>query len=181
MRHTLNRLLIISLLLALTGGCASNAPALIGAMPPNNPALAQVREHPDEAIGKTVRWGGIIAKVDNQETETWIEIVDKTLQRNGAPADSDKSQGRFIARITGFVDPMIYEKGRRLTVYGVLEQAEVHHIGNFTYLFPVVRVKESHLWAHEPDMVYFDPWPIWYEPWYPRSFSYHYRPLFYYW
>ena len=180
MRHDLNRLCFISVLLALTASCASNVPALIGAVLPNNPALAQVRERPDEAIGKTVRWGGIIAKVDNHQTETWIEIVDKTLQWDGAPEDSDKSQGRFIARITGFVDPMIYEKGRRLTVYGELEQAVVHRIGDFTYLFPVVRVQESHLWAEVPDMIYLDPWPIWYEPWYPRPFPYYYRP-FYYW
>lgn len=164
----------------IVGGCTSHIPAPIRSAPPDSPALAVVRDHPNDAVGKTVRWGGIIAKVENQQTETWVEIVDKSLGWNGAPLESDKSQGRFIARIAGFLDPIIYERGRRLTVYGTIEPAVAHRIGDFTYLFPVVLVSESHLWAPEPDVVYYEPWPIWYDPWYPRPFPYHYGPPFYY-
>lgn len=164
----------------LVAGCTSYIPAPIRSAPPDSPPLAVVRDHPNDAVGKTVRWGGILAKVDNQQTETWVEIVDKSLGWNGAPLETDKSQGRFIARIAGFLDPIIYERGRRLTILGTIEPAVTHRIGDFTYLFPVVLVSEHHLWAPEPDIVYYEPWPIWHDPWYPRPFPYHYGPPFYY-
>lgn len=165
--------LLVVLLLA---GCASGIPQAIRVPPPNNPSVNVVREAAAQMVGTQVRWGGVIARIENKETETWIEVVDKELRSNGQPLDTDKSRGRFIVRVTGFLDPAIYEKGRQITVAGTLEKPVVSHIGEFTYLFPVVKAESEFLWEQKPDVVYYEPLPYWYyDPWFP----YRHPGLFY--
>lgn len=155
--------------------CASQLPPAIKEAPANNLSLAEVRATPDKFIGALVRWGGIIAKVENKETETWVEIVDKDLSRWGQPRSNDQSSGRFLARIDGFLDPLVYAKGREITISGKVEQSIVNKIGDFTYLFPVIAVVQFYLWQPEPTVIYYDSWPNWfYDPWYPY-YRYPYR------
>lgn len=149
-------------------GCASTLPEAIRTPPPNSPAVNVARESGEQVVGAQIRWGGTIARIENKESETWIEIVDKELRRNGQPLETDRSKGRFIARIVGFLDPVIYEKGRQITVAGVLEKPVVSRIGEFTYLFPVVKVDNHYLWEIKPEVVYHEPLPYWYyDPWFP--------------
>lgn len=155
--------------------CASQLPPAIKEAPANNLSLAEVRATPDKFIGAFVRWGGIIAKVENKETETWVEIVDKDLSRWGQPRSNDQSSGRFLARVDGFLDPLVYAKGREITISGKVEQSIVNKIGDFTYLFPVIAVVQFYLWQPEPTVIYYDSWPNWfYDPWYPY-YRYPYR------
>jgi outer membrane lipoprotein len=131
----------------------------------------------DKLVGTPVRWGGTIAQVDNKQNETWIELVQKDLRNSGQPLASDHSEGRFVARVAGFLDPAIYSKGREMTVAGTLDQPLPGRIGEFGYLFPVVKANTVYLWEKEPDVVYYDPMPYWYyDPWYPYRFPYHYYP-----
>jgi len=168
----------------IMAGCTSNIPLSIQNSPPENPGVESVRANTTDYVKRPVRWGGSIAKIENKQTETWVEIVEKELRRGGQPLTTDKSQGRFIARIQGFLDPEIYDKGRQLTVSGVLEQAVTRPIGDFTYLYPVVNVETFYLWEKESDAGLYDPAPYWfyrswyYDPWYsPYPYPYypHYR------
>jgi outer membrane lipoprotein len=168
-------LLIIA---ATATGCASNIPVNISTAPAGNPTLESVRENSEQYVGTQVRWGGTIARVENKETETWVEIVTRELRKSGQPIASDETKGRFIARINGFLDPAVYEEGRQLTVAGTLEEAVSSRIGQFTYLYPVVRVETFYLWEKEPDDIQYVPAPPWYyDPWYPYRHPYYwYRP-----
>lgn len=149
-------------------GCVSAIPQAIRVAPANSPTVKAAREAAEKVVGTQVRWGGTIARIENKETETWLEVVDKELRSNGQPMETDQSQGRFIARVAGFLDPVIYEKGRHITVAGTLEKPVVSDIGEFTYLFPVVKVESHYLWEPKSEVVYRERLPYWYyDPWFP--------------
>ncbi len=173
---------------ALLTGCATYLPEAIRKAPPKDIAVSEVRRNIDLYKGQFVRWGGTIASVENRKGETWLEIVARELDGDGRPRETDVSQGRFLARITGFLDPAVYAPGREMTVAGTIEGHLTRKIGEYVYTYPVVNVELSHLWPvrvrYPRDYYYYDPfWPYpWYpwSPWYPWGYpypySYPYRP-----
>lgn len=172
----------ISILLAclLLGACASKPPEAISNVPADNPSLTRVRMDIDTYIGAGLRWGGEITRIENRVDSTWIEIVDRPLRENGRPIAGGKSDGRFIASFNKFLDPVVYEVGRSLTVVGTIEGRVNRDIGEYDYQFPLVAVEGSFLWknpepvpaaAYPPPWYYYDPW---YYPW-----SYYRHPRHY--
>ena len=165
--------LVVAIGLTSLYACAYNVPTAISIPPPENPSVGEVRERGEAMIGRRVRWGGTIATVTNKEADTWIEIVDRELRRSGQPLESDTSSGRFIARVPGFLDPAIYDKGRQVTVAGILDKPTISTIGEFSYLFPVVAVDSYQLWEPTPETFYMEPLPYWYyHPIHPGSYPY---------
>ncbi len=169
------------IVIAILGGCASKPPDSISKIPSVNPSLMRVRLDIDSFIGSEVRWGGIINKVENKAAKTWIELVRQKLRENGKPRSNGKSDGRFIAKFEGFIDPVVYEIGRPLTVVGTIEGTTRRPIGEYDYTFPIVTVEGSYLWKAEPevrDLYYPHSW--WYydlrfhhPPHYHRHRRYH--------
>ena len=96
--------------------------------------------------GKQARWGGIIADVKNFKNETLLEVVYFPLNASGRPKVKDKTDGRFRAYIEGFLDPMVYKKGKSITVLGKLANRESGSIGEHEYLYPVIKSDYVHLW-----------------------------------
>ncbi len=93
----------IALLLALTlAGCAGDIPRPIREAPAVRIALTTALKNPEQQRAAAVRWGGAIASVENRRDATWIEIVEQPLDAYGQPQDTDKSEGRFLARVDGF-------------------------------------------------------------------------------
>ena len=165
--------------LLLLGACAST-PESISKKPHENPSLTQVRIDPDAFAGRDVRWGGVVVKVENKAEQTWIEIVRLNLNSYGRPLTSGGSDGRFIASFDRFLDPVVYEVGRPLTVVGRIEGAEKRPIGEFDYLFPIVAVEGSYLWKTAETRPPPYPYPWWYyDPWYPHPWPYHRHPRYY--
>jgi outer membrane lipoprotein len=160
---------IVFFLLALLAACASQVPVTIREPIAGAPDVQSARAAKTELIGKRVRWGGVIANVENRKQDTWVELVDRPLDRFGRPGDSDSSGGRFIARIPGFLDPVTYAKQREMTVTGVLAEPITRAVGDFPYRYPVVDVDTYYLWAKPLPATYpyfYDP--FWYDPWYAR-------------
>jgi outer membrane lipoprotein len=120
-----------------------------------------------------VRWGGIIAKVENQNNQSVIEIVAKPLNASARPEDVDASGGRFLAIIPDFIDPVVYEKGREITVVGQLSDMIEGKVGEMNYLYPVVRVTGHYLWKKRPLVKEVHYWGATYWPAFPHSY-YHY-------
>ena len=164
--------------LAMLGlvGCASSVPARISNAPPNNPSVTAVRANLKQHIGSEVRWGGVIAGVQNLESETLIEVVAQTLEYDGRPKAYSNSAGRFKARVDTFLDPVIYEKGRQFTVVGIVGGEQAQHIGQYPYYYPVVDVTDYHLWQPlpPPRPVNYDPWMR--DPWPPDPYRWPYYP-----
>ena len=166
--------------LLLLGACASKPPAPISAVPPDNPSLLRVRMDIDAYIGRDVRWGGVINGVENRADGTWVEIVRYELRDSGRPREGGNSDGRFIASFPDFVDPVVYETGRPLTVVGRIEGQTSRKIGDYDYRFAIVEVEGSYLWRKPAEVRYIhDPYYYWYyDPWFPHHR--HYHPYYYY-
>ncbi len=171
--------LSILMMVALLVACASKPPPAISKIPAENPTLAVVRMNIDDYIGAEVRWGGVISKVENKVDRSWIEIVQQRLGSNGRPINDGRSGGRFIASFDKFIDPVVYENGRPLTVVGSIGASVNRPIGEYEYLFPIVAVEDSFLWkkrAPVPASPYPPPW--YYDPWYHHPWPYHRHPHF---
>ena len=167
-------------------GCATGVPEPIRSAPESAPSLAQVRDAPDEHEQARVRWGGEIVEVRNEADGTWLEVVERPLRRPGEPRDADASEGRFLARVDGFLEPATYAPGRRITVAGGIDGEVSGTIGDYRYDYPVVAVEAHHLWPQQLDPAprarrhYHDPWRC--DPWYghpgygPRGCCHPYGP-----
>ena len=106
----------------------------------------QVTSNPESNIGKTVRWGGVIAKVENLPDATMIEMVDFPLRSYARPRVSNQSMGRFRVYIDGFIDPVVFEKGRSVPFTGKITGYEEGMVGERKYVFPTLKPSGYHLW-----------------------------------
>ena len=178
---------VYQLIFLLLAGCASNIPVEIREDLPGNTnvTIDAVRNNINQYTGQRIRWGGTIASVENKVNDTWIEIVARELNAWGRPAVSDNTQGRFLARIDGFLDPEIYKEGRRVTIYGTIESRSVRQLDTHPYTYPVIKAESYYLWKEYPRRyyAYYDP----FYGFYPYRYSFYYRYHFghfhypYYW
>ena len=167
---------IIYLALLVLSGCASQIPALIKTPPTPDPEFQQVKENVDTFQNQNVRWGGKIISVENKQDSTWIEIMASPLNSYGKPSSRKSYEGRFIARVDGFLDPEQYSKDRRLTVVGTIDTEFVKRIGEHPYSYPLVSVKEYYMWPEFREDRYYDPYYYGYRyVYYPYNFGFHYR------
>lgn len=167
---------LCALAATLLGGCASVVPEAIRTEAPGNVQIAEVHEHPPQFRNAAVRWGGSIVSTRNERDHTIIEIVGRELDKEGRPRQEDRSLGRFLAKVNGFLDPAIYKAEREVTVHGRVEAVVEQAIGEYRYSYPVVLAEAAYLWPprlHPPRYPYHDPY--YYDPWYPWGWPY-YRP-----
>jgi len=161
-------------MLLLPAGCASLwVPQAIGKAPEKPVLVSQVQQAPNRFLDRRMRWGGTILAVRNRKRTTEIEILSRPLESGGRPRGKEPGQGRFLALLTGFADPVGYPEKRLLTVTGRLKRVETRPIGEYPYPYPVVAIEQSYLWPKPspPTPSYFhpDPWyHPWYYPWHPR-------------
>lgn len=117
----------------------------------DGPAADRATLSLDELASAVIRWGGTIAAIDNLEKGgTELEIVARPLARSGRPLHDDRSAGRFIAAIDGFLDPEIIERGRDITITGSVDGLRSGKVGDADYSFPVVRVDDYRYWKPLP-------------------------------
>ena len=143
-----------------------------------------VQKNPQDFLGKTVLWGGVIVKTTTRQTETILEVRQSELDIEKRPKNLDSSAGRFIVRYDGFLDPVIYKEGREITVAGEIAGKESLPLGGIQYAYPVILAKEIHLWEKIDPLYYRYPhWdypPYWGPYWYPYGYPY-WRHRYPYW
>jgi outer membrane lipoprotein len=168
---------IVVVLLSVTA-CTTVQPFPV---PANNPPLASVRADVTAYSNQHVVWGGKILAIDVKQTFALVTVLAKPLDSDGEPIQTDQSDGRFLARLSGFRDPAVFASGRSLTVAGTLTTSETRKIGDYDYVYPVVNVTSYRLWPIPPSQSYddhdywwYDPWYPWY-PAYPWYYPYHYH------
>lgn len=106
--------------------------------------------------GSEVRLGGVIAKVTNLEQSTRVEVVNLPISAIGKPDIDKEPQGRFVAYIQGFADPVTLAEGRLITLLGNSQATEQGQVGEFSYEFPVMNVTGYHLWRIEEKIIVHD-------------------------
>ena len=180
MSHHGRMILSVALLtISFLTSCATKFPQSINEDIKDIPSLKLVIQNIPEYIGQRVRWGGVIANVTNEKDTTVMEIVDFPLNKKGRPQESDLTQGRFLARFKGFLDPVVYAKGREITIIGPINKSSKGFINRFEYTYPEILVDSFRLWQIEKQIEYIYE-PNWYGPWYPRyRWSPYYDPWWY--
>ncbi|MFC5076940.1 Outer membrane protein slp precursor [Vibrio thalassae] len=124
----------------------------------------QVMDASDET---EVRLGGVIDTVKNLPDKTRIEIVNLPIDKYGKPDISVEPNGRFIAYVEGFVDPITYAQGRLVTVGGYKAGTERGRIGDYEGDFPVIKAYGNYLWRVEERLIInrdfggYGPGPCW--------------------
>ena len=172
--------ILLALTTVLVSGCASSIPQSISTAPEGAPDLSTLRADPEKYLGRSVRLGGRIVKVENRQQNSWISVVAMPLQGNGKPRRSDQSPGRFIAQVKGFVDPAVYSKNRRITVVGRFEKMLSQKIGEYNYPYPLIITDDVYLWPRAPKVRYTPVNTLWpYSPWYGPYDYYPYQHYYY--
>jgi outer membrane lipoprotein len=134
-----------------------------------------VLQNPTAYVGKIVLWGGQIIETVNFKGGSDIILLDTPLDYQERPEAAQYSRGRFIARSPEFLDPAIYKKGRTITLAGEIVGKETKPLGKIEYDYPVVQIKQLHLWKqpyYGPYYYYYWGWPY-YGYW---GYAPYYRP-----
>jgi outer membrane lipoprotein len=144
-----------------------------------NVPLSQIREQPDANVGKLFIFGGVIVDTRVTDNGSLIEVLSVPVTALGYLRDLDQYGGRFLAlypRTSGMLDPIIYKKGREITLAGTFMENRRGKIDEMEYTYPVFEIKQIYLWDEQRDYYlmpaypyyYNYPYPYyngWYDPW----------------
>ncbi|MGH8184240.1 MAG: Slp family lipoprotein [Rhodanobacteraceae bacterium] len=109
----------------------------------------QVATSPQNFHGLKVVWGGSVVSVHNFPHRSEIEILAYPLDSSQRPRMNLPTTGRFIAIVSGFVEPMNYPPGALVTLQGTLDGARSGTVGQADYTFALVHSDALHHWTPE--------------------------------
>lgn len=115
-------------------------------------SFARLAKDPDAYKGRTVIYSGTILNAVNTSAGTELTIIQHPSMPGYRPETRDRSDGRFLALDSRFLDPALYSPGREITVAGVVDGKQTLPVGETKFDYPVLRVRELHLWKSR--------WPI---------------------
>ncbi len=149
-------------------------------------SFEELRKSPDLYKGQLYIFGGIIVSTKFTASGPEIEAVHVPVDKQGYFLERGRSEGRFLAYLPGdrmTLDPMVYHRGRRITLAATFVATTMGRIDEMDYEYPVFEIKQVYLWPEEryiASPAYYDPWfypyPYFYwEPWW--SFYYYSAPL----
>jgi len=179
------RFLLFSLFLFLLSSCAYPISKELRQEARKDLTFSMVLQNPTAYVGSIVLWGGRIIEILNHSDGSEIIVLETPLDYEEMPEAAKYSHGRFIAKTSKFLDPEIYKKGKKITLAGEIIGKETKPLGKGQYTYPVVMIKELHLWkkirtyAYPPYYGWYGPysWPYspgwdWYGPNYPYAWPY---------
>jgi outer membrane lipoprotein len=140
--------LAVILALALSG-CTSVLSNRIVQEADDKILFQDLQKQPERYRGTVVILGGQIVETVVKEGETWVQVLQLPLGPQHRPDNSASSQGRFIVIYKRFADPLVYEKGRKITVAGEIQGGRVMLLNNAGYNVPVLLERETYLWKAE--------------------------------
>lgn len=141
-----------------------------------------LRESSDSYKGRIFILGGIIVNTRFMETGSQIEALYVPVDSSGYLKERTHAQGRFLAlypRSWGLLDPLVYKRGREITVAGTFLETRKGKIDEMEYVYPVFEIRQIYLWNEErygsyPPYYYpYYNYPFLYDPWgrpYPNPF-----------
>jgi outer membrane lipoprotein len=153
--------------LIVLSGCAHVISGNLRAEARKDLTFPMVLADPKAYGGATVVWGGEILDTRNRKGGTEFVVLETPLEYGDFPADREDYEGRFIARTPRFLDPAIFARGLKITVAGTIAGEETRPLGEMEYRYPVLEIRELHLWTPAPPIY---SWP--YPPDYPWSWRY---------
>lgn len=142
------------MILCLLTGCAHVIDKETLALVDQGISFRMLKQHPEAYAGKFVLLGGIIAGVRNSAAGGEIEIVQFELDSRGRPDETVSSGGRFIALSDGFLDPMIYLTGLRVSLVGSVAGSRMRPLNGVEYRYPLVSIREVKVLKPDIDSPY---------------------------
>lgn len=166
-----NKMVFFAIILSFCYGFTGCAPAIsnnLRAKVSKDLGFQPIKESPDDYIGETVVWGGVIIETTNVKEGTRIEVLQKPLDFEFRPKNKDITYGRFLALYDGYLDSAIYANGREITFGGEIIGQQTGSLDEIKYTYPVISVKEHHLWPerNNRDYPHYYPyhWYWWHHP-----------------
>lgn len=139
----------------------------------SNPSLSELRANPEAYKGKLFILGGEIVETRFVQDGSQVEVFSIPVDSRGYLRDTDSSKGRFLAvypRDKGLLDPVVYKKGRGVTLAGVFLETRKSKIDEMEYLYPVFEIRQIYLWDEQWDYAGYPYYPnyyanpYWYNP-----------------
>lgn len=134
------------ILLFLCLSACSNLPPAIKDAPVVDISYKQATANLAGFKNASVRWGGVILAVENEQNFSLLQVLYYPLNYYGRPKLNQPQQGRFVIKSNEFLDPAVYAKDSELTVAGSLIGDTERTIGNKKLRLPLISVSQIHLW-----------------------------------
>lgn len=134
------------LLFCLILSACSDLPPAISDAPVFDISYTQANQAISQYQNASVRWGGLIIEVENEQNASFVQILSYPLTSGGRPRLDQASEGRFLIKSTEFLDPAIYTKDTLITVAGSLNGAVERTIGKKVMRMPLISAKVIYLW-----------------------------------
>lgn len=127
-------------------GCASGISRHARSQVTYHGSFSALQVDIDRHRGEVVMLGGKVIETQGGQPTSEMTVLQLPLDGRGRPEDGDRTEGRFLLRSTGFLDPALYEKGTLVTVVGTVIGGESRLIGSFAYDHAVVEILEIRSW-----------------------------------
>lgn len=134
-------------------------------------SIELAKTQPDKYKGTKIYWGGTILNVHNFKDYSQIEVLKRPLS-GSEPDDQKSGQGRFIIKVSGFIDPAEYKSPSRVTVTGTLQGIQKGKVGSYPYTYPYVIAEKIQFFRGNKAKPIQDPY--WWDHPYYRPFPYYY-------
>ncbi len=152
-------LFLVIAMSVLPAGCASPVSPELRQEASEKLAFTKVLANPGAYRGVVVIWGGVVVKTVRHQDGSDLYLSETPINLLGRPEGPGHSEGEFIAKTPQVLDPHEYAAGRKVTVAGEVVGQELGTYQDRPYAYPVIRVKELHLWE-EARPIRWDWWRI---------------------
>ncbi len=127
-------------------GCAPAFPKEALERVDRNITFKELQKDPDKLLGSWVMVAGVIISTKTTKDGSFVEVLQKPIDRDGRPLDTDATDGRFIAQTKEFLDEAVYHPGRLVSVIGEVAGKKIMPIDEIMYQYPLLTAKALHLW-----------------------------------
>lgn len=150
----MKRYLLLSCLLLMSA--CSGLPERVRNVPVSDVSYVQATQNLNSYKGTSVRWGGVIVDVENEEKFTVVQVLSYPQNSYGRPQLRNQSGGRFVIKSSEFLDPAVYAKDKEITVAGTIEGDIERTIGKKTIRMPLVSSIAVYLWPAYQSYPYYE-------------------------
>jgi len=106
----------------------------------------QVAARPEAYVGKVIIVAGTIIEAVNTLEGTRLVLLQYPADSRGRPQTDVPSGGRLLVLTPDYLETAIYRPGRALTVAGEVQGQRELPIGETTYRYPLLVLRELYLW-----------------------------------
>ena len=131
---------------ALLAGCGPVFPKDALERVDRHVSFKELQADPEKFKGAWLMLAGVVISSKNTKEGAVIEVLQKPMDGDGRPLDTDMTEGRFLIQTDQFLDSTVYHGGRLITVIGEVVGQKTAPIDEIRYQYPLLNAKALHLW-----------------------------------